>query len=433
MPKELMPHRVAALITVSFLAAACGTGTVKAAGGAAAGQDITIAITPDTTEVDVSGQQAFAATVTGTANTSVTWSVQEGAAAGTVDAAGLYDAPGSTGSFTVVATSVADPTRTAVARISVRVKPPIRVSVSPSTPSVVAGATVTFSAVVRGSGNTKVTWAVQEATGCGTVTAAGVYTAPAVAATCHVVATSRADGSRSGMATVTVTAPATTPPTVSIAVSPKTPSVVAGSTVTFSAVVTGSADTSEAWAVQEATGCGAVTATGVYTAPAAARTCHVVATSRADGSRSDTATIAVTAPVTVPPAVSIAVSPSSPAVNACQTVTFTATVTGSTNKGVLWTVQEGPTGGDVSTAGVFTAPSAPGTYHVVATSLADGTRSVTVPVVVATKVLSVTVTPGTVSLPSGGTTQFTATVTTTCGTSTANQAIGPAGAIVGAN
>jgi hypothetical protein len=425
MYQRVLPHCAVAVITLSLLATACGTGSVKAAGAATAGQDVTVEVTPATTNVAVSGQQAFAAVVTGTANTGVTWSIREGTGGGTVDSAGLYTAPASTGTFNVVATSLADPTRSATATVNVLAVAPITVAVSPRTPSVVAGSTVTFSAVVTGSADTSVTWAVQEATGCGAVTAAGVYTAPASARTCHVVATSRADGTRTDSATVTVTAT----PVVSVAVSPRTPSVVAGSTVTFSAVVTGSADSSVTWAVQEATGCGAVTAAGVYTAPAAATTCHVVATSRADGTRTDTATVTVTAT----PVVSIAVSPSSAAVDACRSVTFTATVTGSTNMGVLWTVQEGPTGGDVSTAGVFTAPSAPGTYHVVATSLADGTRSVTVPIVVATKVLSVTVSPGTVTLPSSGTTQFTATVTTTCGTTTATQAIGPGGAIVGAN
>ncbi len=39
-----------------------------------------------------------------------------------------------------------------------------------------------------------------------------------------------------------------------------------------------------------------------------------------------------------------------------------------------WTVQEGPSGGTISSNGVYTAPSVPGTYHVVATSRADPTK-----------------------------------------------------------
>jgi hypothetical protein len=51
--------------------------------------------------------------VTGTANTSVTWTVQEGAAGGAVSSTGLYGAPSAAGSYHVSATSVADPTRSA--------------------------------------------------------------------------------------------------------------------------------------------------------------------------------------------------------------------------------------------------------------------------------------------------------------------------------
>jgi hypothetical protein len=50
-----------------------------------------------------------------------------------------------------------------------------------------------------------VTWSVQEASG-GTISAAGLYTAPLTSGTYHVVATSRADTTRTGTATVTVSA-----------------------------------------------------------------------------------------------------------------------------------------------------------------------------------------------------------------------------------
>jgi len=59
---------------------------------------------------------------------------------------------------------------------------------------------------VTGAVNTAVTWRVQEAGG-GSVTNAGLYTAPAVAGTFHVLATSQADPTKTGTATVTVTKP----------------------------------------------------------------------------------------------------------------------------------------------------------------------------------------------------------------------------------
>jgi hypothetical protein len=61
---------------------------------------------------------------------------------------------------------------------------------------------------------------------------------------------------------------------------------------------------------------------------------------------------------------------------------FAATVTGAANTGVVWSVLEGAAGGAVTSSGRYTAPAAPGTFHVVATSLADasarGTATVTV-------------------------------------------------------
>ena len=51
--------------------------------------------------------------------------------------------------------------------------------------------------------------------------------------------------------------------------------------------------------------------------------------------------------------------------------------------GVIWSVQEGAAGGTVAADGLYTAPAAPGTYHVVATAAAD-------PSLTATSVVAVT-------------------------------------------
>lgn len=82
------------------------------------------------------------------------------------------------------------------------------VTISPTTATVVAGATQTFTPSVTGTTNTAVTWSVQEVGG-GTITA-GLYTAPGTGGVYHVVATSQADTSKSATATVTVTVPPAT-------------------------------------------------------------------------------------------------------------------------------------------------------------------------------------------------------------------------------
>jgi hypothetical protein len=42
---------------------------------------------------------------------------------------------------------------------------------------------------------------------------------------------------------------------------------------------------------------------------------------------------------------------------------------------VTWSVREGTGGGSITTAGLYTAPGTPGTFHVVATSVADSRQT----------------------------------------------------------
>ncbi len=80
-------------------------------------------------------------------------------------------------------------------------------------------------------------------------------------------------------------------------------------------------------------------------------------------------------------AVTVTVSPAQPmATGGSQQ--FTATVTGTSNTAVTWTAS----GGTVTSAGLFTAPAAAGSYTITATSMADSAAkgSVTVSVVTAT-------------------------------------------------
>lgn len=80
---------------------------------------VVISIAPASASIQTGKTQQFLANVTGTTNTSVTWS----ATGGTISAAGLYTAPGTAGNFTVTATSSADPSKSANASVAV-VAPP---------------------------------------------------------------------------------------------------------------------------------------------------------------------------------------------------------------------------------------------------------------------------------------------------------------------
>ncbi|WNG26381.1 hypothetical protein F0U62_21880 [Cystobacter fuscus] len=163
---------------------------------------IHVTLTPTSATVLTGGSVTFTAEVTGATDTSVTWSIQEGDAGGTITSTGVYTAPAQGGTFTVVATSVADATKKAEARVTVSA---IIVEVSPGTATSAPGGTTTFTATVKGHTTQAVSWSV-EGEASGTITSTGVYTAPSRPGTFTVVATSVADPTKKGTATVTVPA-----------------------------------------------------------------------------------------------------------------------------------------------------------------------------------------------------------------------------------
>jgi hypothetical protein len=84
---------------------------------------------------------------------------------------------------------------------------PSGVTVTPSAPGVAVGQSQQFTATVPGIADQSVSWSVQEGTAGGSITPVGLYTAPALPGTFHVVATSLTDGARTGAATVYVVPP----------------------------------------------------------------------------------------------------------------------------------------------------------------------------------------------------------------------------------
>ena len=159
-----------------------------------------VIISPAAASISTGATQAFTATVSGTTNKAVTWSVQEGSTGGYISSAGVYSAPTVAGTYHVVATSQADTSKKAVATIVVTAPATVAVTISPTTASISTGSTQTFTATVNGSTNKGVTWSASG----GTISSAGLYTAPTIAGTYYVTATSQADPSMSAIATITV-------------------------------------------------------------------------------------------------------------------------------------------------------------------------------------------------------------------------------------
>jgi len=83
-----------------------------------------------------------------------------------------------------------------------------------------------------------------------------------------------------------------------------------------------------------------------------------------------------------PASVSVSLTPSNASVFVGKTQQFTATVKGASNTSCSWKVQEGAAGGTITQQGLYNAPGVPDTYHVVATSQADASKSATATVVV---------------------------------------------------
>lgn len=150
---------------------------------------VTLAISPTSASVTTGLTQQFTITVTNSTNTAVTWTVN-GVTGGTatvgfISSAGLYTAPNSVpnpATVTVTATSQADTSVTTSAQVTV-VAPATAaapLTVGPNPVTMPAGGIQTFSATVSNV-PIAVNWTLNclsPVGACGTITTAGVYTAP---------------------------------------------------------------------------------------------------------------------------------------------------------------------------------------------------------------------------------------------------------------
>jgi len=266
-----------------YTAPANGTDTVTATskadpskkGSATVTVVVVVAVSPASASVNLSSPQQFTATVTGTSNTAVTWSLT---GPGTLDQHGNYAAPDdlpANTSVTVTATSAADTTKSASATVTIASNE--SVSVSPSSATLTVGQQQQFTVSVTGSSKDQaVSWSAVS----GTITSSGLYTAPA-SGTDTVTATSKADPSKQGSATVAVAVP--------VSVSPASAVVGGLGTVQFAATA-GGATVAVTWSAVS----GSITANGLYTAPASG-TDTVTATSVSDKTNKASASVTIDA------------------------------------------------------------------------------------------------------------------------------------------
>jgi hypothetical protein len=395
------------------------------------------------------------ATVTNTANTDVTWSVNGvtggTTSTGTITAGGIYTAPADLPSPAIVqvtATSQADPTKSATAQLTITSD--LAITLAPPNANVELGSTQAFHPTITSASHpdTSVRWSLSGATcpaACGSVDLSGNYTAPGVLpapATATLTAESVADPSKQASALINITSNFTLQVTA-----PQ--SVPAGGSASIVATMTplpGSNPSAVlAWSLSgpgcSSTACGTLTVvttqgaggnvvadTATYTAPSTPpnpASVTVTITPQADPTKKTQATMAVQT------GVNVSLSPSTGTLAANHRVTLTAQIFGTTNTGVNWSVSGVPGGnttlGQICVVGSspcqsvtngtalqvdYLAPGAipqPNPVSVLATSAADITKTASAQITVINHVL-VSVQPQSITLAPLAVQGFTAVV-----------------------
>lgn len=271
---------------------------------------VVVNVTPATSLLRAGTQQVFTASVTGTANTAVSWSVNGvaggNATIGTIVGNGNYLAPTilpNPNTVTVTATSVADSTASGNAAITLGNPIPVLASAIPT--EMVVG--ISFQLTLTGSGfmnGSVVNFGAQqltttfvsptELTATGTATAAQVGNVPI----------SVTNPNPASATSASITAQVVAASNIVVTVSPKTASVGAGNQVQFVATVTGTTDTQVTWSVNTIpygnSTFGSMDGNGNYTAPTnivGLGSVSVTATSVVDTTKSGSAVVTLTNPV----------------------------------------------------------------------------------------------------------------------------------------
>ncbi|HEY6946658.1 MAG TPA: hypothetical protein VI431_16090 [Candidatus Acidoferrum sp.] len=301
--------------------------------------------------------------------------------------------------------------------------PSITVSVAPPSGSVVLGNQVAFTANVTNTTDTAVSWSVNGIAGgnstVGTISSAGVYTAPAdlpSPATVQITATSQADPTKSDTANVTVTSD------ISLSLTPNPSSVELGATQAFRAAVTSSGhpDTTVRWSLSGAacpSTCGTLDSSGTFTAPGilpSPASVTITAQSVADPSKQISAAVTITsnfalqlsAPSSVPAGASATIMATlTPLPNSNPSTVLAWSLSGAgcsgSSCGVLSVTTTQSTGGSsIADSATYTAPAtapSPNSVTVTVTPQADPSKKVQATITIQPGI-SVSISPATDTL-----------------------------------
>lgn len=207
-------YKFASMAAVTFAAVlaitGCGGGNTGGGSSAPPASGV-VTVYPGTASVpaDTHTQVQFSAFLAGQPTATFMWSVSGGASNGTINAStGVYTPPSSVPSPATVTITAADSTATTEnGTATITIVAAQGVTVSPAALAVPAGASATVSATASGTAVTP-TWEVNGVAGgsasVGTITAAGVYTAPLTPPSGGSVTITAVNGASSGTATATI-------------------------------------------------------------------------------------------------------------------------------------------------------------------------------------------------------------------------------------
>ncbi len=451
-----------AIFILAFCAASVGcsgtTEPLSSGGSTPSPSAVSITVSPTVVSVLLGDTATITASVSGAADTAVTWSVAGipggNTTVGTISASGVFTAPQFLPvppSVMVQATSVADGAKKASSVVTIASD--VVVAVSPPAAVVELGAQQALRASVTSQGepNNNVTWAVSgngcAGSSCGAITPAGIFTAPQILPASPAItltATSQADPSKSASAAITVASRFT--------FSLSGPSAInAGATVSFAATLTSLPNSNPAaaisWAVSGVgcTGlaCGSIAPAGsgaaaIYTAPAAAPVpdqVTITATPLADPSKAAATTVTINA---TNGATQITLAPGAATLAIAHRQTFIAQISNASSPNAVWAVN-GISGGNSAVGQIcavnsnpcqpvaspapsvdYLAPAAvpsPDPVQILATSVSDPSRSAVANVTILAH-LVVSISPPSATLAPGQQQSFAAIVA-----GTANQQV----------
>ncbi len=366
------------------------------------------------------GQTAtFSVTATGTAPLSYQWRKNGANISGATASAYTTPATASTDNgaqFSVVISNAEGSVTSNTASLTVNVPPSI--TTQPSSATITAGQTATFSVTAAGTAPLTYQWS-QNGTAISGATSSS-YTTPAETTSANgakftVVISNAAGSVTSSAATLTVNAAPVAP---SITTQPSSVTITAGQTATFSVTATGTAPLSYQW-TQNGTAISGATSSS-YTTPtettSASGTQFAVVISNSVGNvTSSAATLTVNA---APVAPSITTQPSSVTITAGQTATFSVTAAGTAPLTYQWSQNGTAISG--ATASSYTTPaettSASGTQFTVTVTNSVGnvtSSAATLTVNPAPVAPSITTQPSSVTITAGQTATFSVTATGT--------------------